>query len=146
MPLFLLILVVAPLVELFILIEVGQVIGALWTIALCVATAVGGGMLLRQQGLETLQRARAKMDRGVVPDLELSEGLVLAAGAVMLLTPGFATDVLGFGCVLPITRRWLLVALANRRGTARPRQHSDAPGGRDAIEGEYQRRPPGRDE
>ncbi|MFO7859058.1 MAG: FxsA family protein [Ectothiorhodospiraceae bacterium] len=146
MPLFLLILVVVPLVELFILIEVGQVIGALWTVGLCVATAVGGGMLLRQQGLETLRRARAKMDRGIVPDLELSEGLALAAGAVMLLTPGFATDVLGFGCVFPVTRRWLLIALANRRAAARPRQQPDASGGRDAIEGDYQRRPSGRDE
>lgn len=145
MPALLLLLIVVPLVELYILIEVGQVIGALATIGLCVLTAVIGGMLLRQQGFETLQRARANLDRGAVPAMEMFEGMALAIGGVMLLTPGFATDVIGFACLIPATRRLIVHAMLRRVHVqygpvdgAASRQRSSS--GRDAIEGEYQRR------
>ncbi len=106
--------VVIPLVELYILIEVGGVIGALPTIALCLLTAILGTALLKQQGLQTLARARHNMDRGDVPAVELFEGVGLAIGGLLLLTPGLATDVMGFACLLPWSRRWL-VAVALRR-------------------------------
>lgn len=146
MPVLLLLLIVVPLVELFILIEVGQVIGALATIGLCVLTAVIGGALLRHQGLQTLQRARLNLDRGAVPAVEMFEGLALGVGGIMLLTPGFATDVIGFACLIPGTRRLMIHALMRRvhvqygpvQGHA-----SDRPAqGRDAIEGEYRRSDP----
>ncbi|WP_290652647.1 FxsA family protein [Aquisalimonas sp.] len=144
MPLLLLLLIVVPLVEIFILIEVGSVIGALSTIGLCVLTAVIGGLLLRQQGLDTLQRARVNLDRGAVPALELFEGLVLAVGGVMLLTPGFATDVVGFACLIPATRRGLVHAVMRRvhvhYGPVEGQAHRRPPAGQDAIEGEFQRR------
>lgn len=143
MPVLLLLLIVVPLVEIFILIEVGQVIGALATIGLCILTAVVGGLLLRQQGIETLRRARMNLDRGEVPALEMFEGMALAVGGVMLLTPGFATDAIGFACLIPVTRQ-LIVRLLMRRvhvtygpiqGEAQRRQPRD----QDAIEGEYDR-------
>lgn len=144
MPLLLLLLIVVPLVEIFILIEIGQVIGALSTIGLCVLTAVIGGFLLRQQGLETLQRARVNLDHGAVPALELFEGLALAVGGVMLLTPGFATDVAGFACLIPVTRRALVHAVMRRvhvhYGPVEGQAQRRPPTGQDAIEGEFQRR------
>jgi len=146
-PVFLVLFLAVPLVEIYLLIEVGQVIGALPTIGLCVLTAAIGGALLRQQGLDTLARARRNLDQGHVPALELFEAVALAVGGALLLTPGFATDVIGFACLLPPTRR-LLVQLALRRvnvvyGPAsgpggRGGQHRDEAGR--TIEGEYQRR------
>ncbi|MFV8836629.1 FxsA family protein [Aquisalimonas sp.] len=144
MPALLLLLIIVPLVEIFILIEVGKVVGALSTIGLCVLTAVIGGLLLRQQGMETLRRARTNMDRGTVPAVEMFEGMALAVGGVMLLTPGFATDLIGFACLIPFTRRLVVHALMRRvhvqygpiDGQARRRP----PSGQDAIEGEFERR------
>ncbi|SEP04187.1 FxsA family protein [Aquisalimonas asiatica] len=144
MPVLLLLLIIVPLVEIFILIEVGKVVGALATIGLCVLTAVIGGLLLRQQGVETLRRARANLDRGTVPAVEMFEGMALAVGGVMLLTPGFATDVIGFACLIPFTRRMVVHALLRRvhvqYGPIDGQASRRPPSGQDAIEGEFERR------
>lgn len=144
MPALLLLLIIIPLVEIFILIEVGKVVGALSTIGLCVLTAVIGGVLLRQQGLETLRRARVNIDRGTVPAVEMFEGMALAVGGVMLLTPGFATDLIGFACLIPFTRRLVVHALMRRVHVQYGPIHGQAnrrpPSGQDAIEGEFERR------
>lgn len=103
-----------PLVEIYLLIEVGQVIGALSTVALCVLTAVIGGILLRFQGLSTLRRAQESVARGEPPALELLEGVALGIGGALLLTPGFATDAVGFLCLIPWTRRGLLRLVLRR--------------------------------
>lgn len=106
--------VVVPLIELYVLIEVGGFIGALPTIGLCLLTAALGAALLRQQGLQTLARARHNLDRGEVPAIELFEGVALAIGGLLLLTPGLLTDVIGFACLLPFSRRWLVAAALSR--------------------------------
>ena len=99
---------IIPLVEVYFLIQVGSVIGAGWTIFLVVLTAVIGVNLLRQQGLSTLMRANQLMSQGQIPAMEMLEGLVLAVGGALLITPGFFTDVLGFICLLPFSRRGLI--------------------------------------
>lgn len=96
---------VVPLVEVYILIQVGSVIGAGWTILLVVLTAVIGVNLLRQQGLSTLMRASRVMEQGQIPAVEMLEGMVLAVGGALLITPGFFTDIIGFLCLIPQTRR-----------------------------------------
>ena len=103
-----------PLAEIYLLIQVGGLIGAGWTVFLVLLTAVIGTALLRQQGLSTLFRARQTIDAGGVPALELLEGLMLAIGGALLLTPGFITDAVGFACLLPLTRQ-LMVRLALSR-------------------------------
>ena len=112
MPLLLFMLI--PIVEMWILIEVGGWIGALPTIALVVLTATIGLSLLKQQGLSTLMRARRKMDEGAIPASELVSGVMIAVGGALLLTPGFVTDALGFALLIPQTRQWLLVKLVDR--------------------------------
>lgn len=138
MPVVVLLFLVVPLVELYLLIEVGQVIGALPTIGLCVLTAVLGGVLLRFQGLQTMMRAQASLARREVPALEMLEGVALAVGGLLLMTPGFATDALGFLCLLPWSRRALI------RGLLRRSQVHYGPAGaagdRYTIEGEFRRR------
>lgn len=145
LPLFLIAFIGVPLAEIYLLIEVGQVIGALPTIGLCVLTAVVGGGLLRHQGLNTLQRARDNLDQNKVPALELLEGAALVVGGALLMTPGFATDALGFACLLPPTRRAMVRALLSRAHVSYgpADRGSGAGGGADGhstIEGEYRRR------
>ena len=112
MPLLLFMLI--PIVEMWILIEVGGWIGALPTIGLVVLTATIGLSLLKQQGLSTLMRARRKMDEGAIPASELVSGVMIAVGGALLLTPGFVTDALGFALLIPQTRKWVLFKLIDR--------------------------------
>jgi UPF0716 protein FxsA len=110
----LLIFMLVPIVEMWILIEVGGWIGALPTIALVVLTATLGLSLLKRQGLSTLMRARRKMDEGSIPASELVSGVMIAVGGALLLTPGFVTDAIGFALLIPQTRQWLLLKLVDR--------------------------------
>lgn len=112
MPLLLFMLI--PFFEMWILIEVGGWIGALPTIGLVVLTAMIGLSLLKQQGLSTLMRARRKIDEGAIPASELVSGVMIAVGGALLLTPGFVTDALGFALLIPQTRKWLLFKLIDR--------------------------------
>lgn len=115
MPIFailLLTLLSVPLIELFVLIEVGSNIGAGATIGLVILTAVLGAWLLRLQGLVTLARARKALDAGEIPAVELVEGLILLLTGVLLLTPGFVTDAIGFIALLPGVRRALARGMA----------------------------------
>ncbi len=105
---FLLLFIAVPLIEMVVLIKVGQQIGALPTIALVILTAVIGIALLKQQGIAMLNRANWKLNQGQIPAREMAEGIVLAVGGALLLTPGFVTDALGFICILPGSRHFLL--------------------------------------
>jgi len=83
-------------------------IGAWPTIALVFLTAMVGLSLLRQQGFSTLMRVNQKLESGQLPAQEVLEGIFLAVGGALLLTPGFITDSIGFACLLPFTRRLLV--------------------------------------
>lgn len=100
--------VLMPIVEMFILIKVGSLIGALPTIAFVLLTAMIGLALLRQQGFSTLFRAQEKIGKGQLPLNELIEGIFLAVGGALLLTPGFLTDAIGFGCLIPGLRQLII--------------------------------------
>ena len=102
---------VIPIIEVYLLIEVGGIIGAGWTILLIVLTAIIGVNLLRQQGVSTLMRANQAMSQGQIPAMEMMEGIFLAVGGALLITPGFFTDAIGFICLLPFTRRGIIRAL-----------------------------------
>ena len=123
-----------PLIEIYVLISVGQVIGAWWTVLLVIATAVLGSWLLRIQGLVTLARVQEALRRGELPAHELLEGLVLLLTAVLLLTPGFVTDVIGFVCLLPGIRQLLARALGARLFVLRGRQSAAA---NHTLDGEF---------
>ncbi|MDH3935199.1 MAG: FxsA family protein, partial [Gammaproteobacteria bacterium] len=91
-PALLLLFLLVPLVEIYLLIQIGGVIGAFPTVMLVVFTAVLGAALARYQGLATLQRLQATIARGETPAIEVFEGVLLLVGALLLLTPGFLTD------------------------------------------------------
>jgi len=133
---------VIPIVEVYLLIEVGSRIGALWTIIAVVTTAIIGVNLLRQQGLSTLMRANQAMSQGQLPAMEMMEGLFLAVGGALLITPGFFTDVIGFICLLPFTRRAIIqYMLLNSTITTSYTAHQENKSSTDSntIEGEYRR-------
>lgn len=107
MSVFLFVFIIMPIAEMAVLIQVGGMIGVLNTVGLVLLTAVIGAWLLRQQGLATLLRANQRMNSGELPAKEVAEGLILAVGGALLLTPGFITDAVGFLCLMPGTRHWL---------------------------------------
>jgi UPF0716 protein FxsA len=146
--------VVVPMVELYLIIKVGDAIGALWTVMLVIMTAIIGVQMLKIQGISTLQRARTSIDRGSLPAMEMMEGLLLAVGGVLLITPGFITDTLGFLCLIPATRqaivRYLMThstivthgfshgtSYTHNQGAGGPKDYEPGPR---TIEGEFERR------
>ena len=104
---------VVPFVELFVIIQVGQAIGALPTVAVLVLVSVVGAWLVKREGLGVLRRARARMRSGEVPGAELTDGVLILFAGALLLTPGFLTDVLGILLLLPPVRAGM------RRGATR---------------------------
>lgn len=113
-PLIAVLFLVIPIIEIYLLIQVGQVIGAGWTIFLVVLTAVIGVALLKHQGLSMLNRAQLKMKQNELPAREILEGMGLVVAGALLLTPGFFTDSIGFLLLFPPTRIWLVSAIASR--------------------------------
>ena len=105
--LFLILFITIPLVEIAILIKIGSIIGAGYTIALVIGTAFLGVSLLRIQGISTLAKVHANISRGQLPATELIEGLILLISGALLLTPGFFTDTIGFLMLVPTLRQRL---------------------------------------
>jgi UPF0716 protein FxsA len=130
LPLLLLLFIVVPLVELYVIIQVGQAIGPLPTIGLLLLDSVVGSLLLRAQGRSAWRRFNGVIASGRVPAREVADGALIIFGGALLLAPGFVTDVFGLLFLLPPTRaavRRLLMRVAARRvvvatpfGTMRP--------------------------
>lgn len=145
-PMLLLIFFSVPVIEIYLLIQVGGWIGALPTVFLVVFTAVLGVLLLRQQGFAAMQRVQTALANGQIPAMELLEGMLLTLGGVLLLIPGFLTDALGFLCLIPSARRWLVRAILDRHILKSPHPPRGRQGGGPAagqgpvtLEGEYKR-------
>mgnify|MGYP001043021512 FL=1 len=136
MTLFFLLFVGVPLLELYLLIQVGSQIGALPTIGLSILTAVIGTFLVRVQGFSVLLRVRDMVDQGEVPAIEVLDGALLLIAGVMLLLPGFLTDALGFLLLVPPLRRLLILRFVRAiPGHPQP----DAEPRPRVIEGEFRR-------
>jgi len=93
-----------PLVELYILIEAGRIIGVVPTISLILMTGIAGAWLACSQGVELLRQIQNEMARGQMPAMALIDGAMVLVGGLLLLTPGFFTDLLGFSFLVPQTR------------------------------------------
>jgi UPF0716 protein FxsA len=114
LPLLVLLFIVVPIVELFVIIQVGEAIGVLPTIALLIADSVLGSMLMRSQGRSAWRRFNAALGEGRVPHREVLDGALVIFGGALLLTPGFVTDILGIVLLLPPTRALVRGVVARR--------------------------------
>jgi len=117
---------VMPIVEIAVIIQVGQLIGVWPTVALLVVESVLGAWLMRREGRRAWDGLRQVTSAGRSPETALTDAALVLVGGTLLLTPGFVTDVLGFACILPLTRPLMrgvvLRGIARRRGrTARVR-------------------------
>ena len=106
--------IVVPLIEIYLLVQVGQVIGAGWTILLLVFDSVVGVALVRREGTRAWRDLQATLQAGRAPTTGLADAALLLIGATLLVTPGFLTDAMGLLLVLPVTRPLLRGALARR--------------------------------
>lgn len=110
--------VVVPLVEIYVLIQVGQAIGPWWTILILVADSILGTWLVRREGGRAWRALQNALSTGRMPARELADGALILIGGTLMLTPGFVTDVLGILLILPFTRpvaRRLLTTVVARR-------------------------------
>ena len=113
-----------PVIELALLVEVGGRIGVAPTIAVVLGTGAAGAWLARSQGLRALQRLQEAVRTAQFPGEEIFDGILILAGGLLLLTPGFLTDILGF-CALVPGSRYLLKALVKSRVRGRMQNPCD---------------------
>ncbi len=127
-----------PILEIYLLIQMGGFLGFLPTLLLLMAAASAGAYLLQTQSWSTWQKVQGSLARGELPAAELIDGMLIMAGGILLLLPGFLSDVAGLICLIPYTRRMLGAYLMKKRygfsaedlrDSARPK----------VIEGEFKR-------
>lgn len=100
-----------PIIELYVLIEAGRQIGVGATIGMIFLTGIAGAYLARSQGFNLINRIQADLNRGRIPAEEMLDGVMILAGGLLLLTPGFCTDLFGFCLLTPVTRQFFQVWL-----------------------------------
>ena len=126
----LLIILLVPLVEIYLFIQIGGQIGAFNTILIILLTAVIGIYFVRLQGLNTLKSGITQLYKNQIPVYEMMSGAALAVAALLLIVPGFATDIIGFFLILPITRNIIFKFLGKKYVKRKIKD--------DLIEGEYE--------
>ena len=126
----LLIILFVPLIEIYLFIQIGGQIGAFNTILIILLTAIVGIYFVRLQGLNTLRSGVTQLYRNQIPIYEMISGAALAVAALLLIVPGFATDVLGFLIILPFTRNLIFKYLGKNYTKGEVKD--------DLIEGEYE--------
>ena len=131
MNLLLILIIVIPLIEIYLFIKIGSQIGAFNTVLLILTTAVAGVAYARYEGFNTLRSGIAQLVKNELPIYEIVSGATLAFAALLLILPGFATDVLGFLLIFPFTRKLLLSKV-----TIKQRNQNDKK--QDFINGEFE--------
>ena len=120
-----------PLIEIYLFIKIGSIIGAFSTIALIVITALTGIIYARHEGFNTLRSGFSQLVKNEVPVYEIISGAAIAVAAFLLILPGFATDFLGFLLIFPFTRKLIIARFAKKSKTYKKTK-------KDFIEGQYE--------
>ena len=127
----LLLIILIPIIEIYLLIKIGAQIGAISTILLIFTTAIVGVYYAKFEGLNTLKSGFIQMSRSEPPTYEMISGAAIAFGALLLIIPGFATDILGFLIIFPITRKIFLEKILKKFKTKKSKKN-------DFIDGEFE--------
>ena len=128
----LLLIILVPILEIYLFIKIGSQIGAFTTISLIFFTAIIGVFYARYEGLNTLKSGVSQLYKNQMPLFELMSGAALAVAAILLILPGFATDILGFLIIFPLTRK-LIFKLVTKKGKDKDEVYIKD----DLIEGEF---------
>tara|TARA_Y200000002_G_scaffold375811_1_gene378721 strand:+ start:563 stop:988 length:426 start_codon:yes stop_codon:yes gene_type:complete len=123
--------ILIPIIEIYLFIKIGAKIGAFNTILLIFITATTGIIYARYEGLNTLKSAFSQMVKNKVPGYEVISGAAIAFGALLLIIPGFATDILGFLIIFPITRKLIFGKFSTKFSNVKKQK-------KDFIEGEFE--------
>ena len=116
--------VIVPISEIYLLIKIGSKIGAITTIFLIFTTAVVGVYYAKYEGLNTLKSGLTLLSRNETPTYEMLSGTVIAFAAVLLIIPGFLTDVFGFLLIFPLSRKFFLKKIVNRFDRKKDRKNN----------------------
>ena len=127
---FLLLLIVIPIVEIYLFIKIGSQIGAFNTILLVFITAFFGVIYARYEGFNTLRAGMSQIVKNEIPVYEIISGAALAFASILLILPGFATDLLGLLIIFPPTRKLIFTKVSNKKKTTDRKQ--------DFINGEFE--------
>jgi UPF0716 protein FxsA len=128
---FLILVIGIPLIEIYLFIKIGSVIGVYKTIAFTIITALTGIIYARHEGFNTLKSAFPRLARDEVPVYEIITGATIAFAAFLLILPGFATDFIGFSLIFPFTRKLIIEKFAKKSNTRKKTKN-------DTIEGQYE--------
>ena len=120
-----------PIIEIYLLIKIGSEIGAITTIFLIFITAIVGVYYAKYEGLNTLKSGFNQLKRNETPTYEMLSGAAIAFAALLLIIPGFATDLLGFLLIFPLTRKFIFNGLFKKFNTVNTRKNN-------FIDGEYE--------
>ncbi|WP_310963456.1 FxsA family protein [Nocardioides terrisoli] len=131
--------IAVPVLEIWVIIQVGEVIGAWWTILLLIADGVFGSWLVKHEGRRAWTALRMTLQAGRMPARELADGILILIGGTLMISPGFVSDVFGMLCILPFTRpvgRRLLAGFVSRRLVMRgPQSPGPRQPGEDVVRG-----------
>ena len=123
--------ILIPAIEIYLLIKIGSKIGAITTILLIFSTAIVGIYYAKYEGLNTLKSGFVQLSRNTLPTYEMLSGATIAFAAILLIIPGFLTDVIGFLLIFPITRKLILSKLSSK---LKPRKNEK----NNFIDGEFE--------
>ena len=123
--------ILVPAIEIYLLIKIGSQIGAITTILLIFTTAVVGVYYAKYEGLNTLKSGFSQLSKNQSPTYEVISGAAIAFAALLLIIPGFATDIIGFILIFPLSRKFILNKLLSKLNTNRKKNE-------DFIEGDFE--------
>ena len=132
--------ILVPIIEIYLFIKIGSQIGAFNTILLVFITAATGIVYARYEGLNTLKSGFSQMIKNQTPDYEIISGAAIAFGALLLIIPGFATDIFGFLMIFPITRKFIFSKFAKKYSTKENQKNNFIDGDFEDIEDDDERK------
>ena len=136
----LLLIILIPIIEIYLFIKIGSQIGAITTILLIFTTAIVGVYYAKYEGLNTLKSGFSQLSKNEAPTYEMLSGAAIAFAALLLIIPGFATDILGFLIIFPITRKFIFSKFAKKYSTKKNQKNNFIDGDFEDIEDDDERK------
>ena len=132
--------ILIPIIEIYLLIKIGSQIGAITTILLIFTTAIVGIYYAKYEGLNTLRSGFIQLSKNEAPTYEMLSGAAIAFAALLLIIPGFATDIFGFLIIFPITRKYIFMSFAKKYSRKENKKNNFIDGDFEDIEDDDERK------